>query len=239
MFDRDVRSHSYCSTSPSWQIRRLLQATSQRGTAKTQIGSLKLVIALCPWMTLGQTPMSPMHLNARLANVLDIWPHVTVDLLVMFFGTYLDPKQKCVDTFHFWYMQEVLRRSLGYRYVAGNGKMLYPSMTTVSSQAFTSFSHFHFIDAAPRTNCWKGPSFSVEAAGESISFERKSHGWIRMRTFSSMFKGSLSMLDFVLLFLLAIPFLFCTWEDHTMQSAWSSLMCEKCFKFQALQKQHQ
>ncbi len=159
--------------------------------------------------------------------------------LVMFFGTYLDPKQKCVDTFHFWYMQEVLRRSLGYRYVAGNGKMLYPSMTTVSFQAFTSFSHFHFIDAAPRTNCWKGPSFSVEAAGESISFERKSHGWIRMRTFSSMFKGRLSMLDFVLLFLLAIPFLFCTWEDHTMQSAWSSLMCEKCFKFQALQKQHQ
>lgn len=74
-----------------------------------------------------------------------------------------------------------------------------------------------------------------------MSFERKSHGWIRIRICSSICKGRTCMFGIVWLFLLAIPFLFCTCENHktakcmvNLENAW------KVFQIsQALQKQHQ
>lgn len=191
--------------------------------------------------------MSPTKIStpAATVNVLDIWPHVTVVFCAVLWHIPW-PKQKYVE--NLWEFPLLVHAGgFAARWTIslclpfdGHGKScrIPPWHVRWSLYKLQPFFMFH---AAPRTNCWKGPSFSVEAAGESMSFERKSHGWIRIRIFSSIFKGRTCMFDIVWLILLAIPFLFCTCEDRktakcmvNLENAW------KVFQIsQALQKQHQ
>lgn len=125
--------------------------------------------------------------------------------------------------FHFWYMQEVLRLVGISLCLPDMEKLSYPSMTCPLKPWQTSA--IFMFHAAPRTNCWKGPSFSVEAAGESLSLERKSHGWIRIRAE----RVCLALFDS---FYLLSHFCFALVKTAKLQSAWSTLrMYEKCFKF--------
>ena len=245
MFDRDVPSTSYCSTSRTWHIGGKLLCRSHRNVEqrKPKSGHWGWWSHCVPKWRLAIADVTNRNLNA--CRNAECFGYLTTChccfLCRSLAHTLIQNKNmwRIYENFHFWYMQEVLQLVGISLCLPDMEKWSYPSMTCPMKPLQTSA--IFMLHAAPRTNCWKGPSFSVEAAGESMSFERKSHGWIRIRTFSSIFKGRTCMFGIVWLLLLAIPFLFCACENHktakcmvNLENAW------KVFQIsQALQKQHQ